>query len=1063
MASPINTQCPSCGQGFQAKSSLAGKNVRCPHCKNPFVIQVTSNEMSGFEEQVPEAQVGFPGQDLADSSKPTEKRMGGHVKNLGNRSQRQNVEKQPLDKRLVLGLVGGMLASLLVAGIAALWALGGPSPAEQKQASDNRTKGVPKEKAAIAKTVQAKPGPPKKQITGSSIVSEIKVAKKEKEKEKEKQEKVAAAPKKGSHLPLVAVIEYTSAAIGMDVLNYRAYKNVAEQEQFKVEGFDSVVFQLVNSDGRLSFKSSRNRHALFKDLGPGKLEDFRNVKRPTAGLTDRLSLVKGNVYLAYLSPERTHVLFRLDKTFRASLPKLKPRIVQPKVNGPEDIAKADLTRMPTYQSCPNKTKLKRRYEMLVADLSRFQKQNKNGCIVVGRVQLEGGGMPYVARSQSEIFRNGTFIHLVKDFESPFGVRASGYEKVDVSLKGCKGAIIDIGIIKLNKLKEPFLRNMSGKITLGEGNQDCRNVSLLMFIHPGPLNTVSGSVWSRTKPVSIPVAGDGSFKVEGLTPEKYYFHVQSPGFVPYQFVQDFTNSNSIRVNVNLQHFNDYELEYTLTEGSKSELTFPLETIRTKTLVGGEPWLFDNTDHIVGLDHCGKETFFSTWQIADLGKRDLTEFKTLDTSKIQFKKNTIALNGHLYLSRPHGDSYVLFRVKSVKKTELQHPPIKNRIQPEFEGPEFIKDLELSKFPTFVSCNSRDRFQEIVESYTDGIRKSRSWSSGPLVIGRVHLEGKEKRDRWSGRATGFPDGSFILNLPARKNRVTVSKSNPVVFRIANSLHEYYRTIEVGGKSQMVSNVYSSYDSRQSFVLGAPGYESVEVSLEKCSGLVIDVGTIRLKRLAKSKLREVSGRVAFKGARKYRNSSIGVKLENKRAMVGYSRFFQSPVSKNGTFCIKGLPPGLHQLQVYPGSAPKWVVEIDLRDGDKKDIIVEEVKSVSVQVLYVRSEKTKGKETFRKSKIRRRVIKGPLKLGQKASGIGVVLTHKDGEIKFSSSSYGSLIRDLGKGTIKGFLGTKCKTGGMTPFGEASTQMPVKKDHVYLVWDSAKESYRLIRPIEVKK
>ena len=43
---------------------------------------------------------------------------------------------------------------------------------------------------------------------------------------------------------------------------------------------------------------------------------------------------------------------------------------------------------------------------------------------------------------------------------------------------------------------------------------------------------------------------------------------------------------------------------------------------------------------------------------------------------------------------------------------------------------------------------------------------------------------------------------------------------------------------------------------------YEAVDVALKKCSGKVVDVGTITLKKLPTSQLRSVKGKIVLKGS---------------------------------------------------------------------------------------------------------------------------------------------------------------------------------------------------------
>ena len=110
-------------------------------------------------------------------------------------------------------------------------------------------------------------------------------------------------------------IEYISAKENASFEEGSVMKaSVRSGEYFKIAGRSYALFQLLQSNRKLMFRSGV-LGLRYNELGPGKLEDFLGVDRPTENLAkrenDMVAVVSGHVYLAYDKPAKAHVLFRI--------------------------------------------------------------------------------------------------------------------------------------------------------------------------------------------------------------------------------------------------------------------------------------------------------------------------------------------------------------------------------------------------------------------------------------------------------------------------------------------------------------------------------------------------------------------------------------------------------------------------------------------------------------------------------------------------------------------------------------------------------------------------------
>jgi hypothetical protein len=140
MDEQVKVDCRSCGTTLKLKASLAGKTVRCPRCKQPFVVEIPTAGVRPEEEESadpddqfvaalqalpkPEKSAGRAARDVV-THRPPEPRPANVIEPVAptNKQRRRRRPKQDfasLERRIMIGwFVGGLIGG----GIgAAIWA-----------------------------------------------------------------------------------------------------------------------------------------------------------------------------------------------------------------------------------------------------------------------------------------------------------------------------------------------------------------------------------------------------------------------------------------------------------------------------------------------------------------------------------------------------------------------------------------------------------------------------------------------------------------------------------------------------------------------------------------------------------------------------------------------------------------------------------------------------------------------------------------------------------------------------------------------------------------------------
>jgi hypothetical protein len=349
----------------------------------------------------------------------------------------------------------------------------------------------------------------------------------------------------------------------------------------------------------------------------------------------------------------------------------KPRSVTPTFEGPESLDVVRLSDFPTFAAATDREGLAEWYEAQKAKTERFKGRTVH--LVIGRVVLENGDASQLVNSALfKIRPDGTFVHLVRDLKIPFGIRAHGYEQVDVQLTGCQGAVVDVGTIQLQKLPESLLGTLTGRIAL-EGNENLDSVSVTVHISLGPSNNIAGIRIPREQQLSASLASDGTFTLNGFSPAKYVYAVRAPGYVYSRSVIDFSRTREQHLQVQLERTRTLHMEYVFAEESQ-ESAFDKSAIEEDTWTGGDQWQFPDGYTPFELKQKNGALEFSSHfygtRIKDLGQGDITEFLDVKRSSDGMSDDLPAQTGHVYLIyQDYVKTYMLLRVKEITQPDLR----------------------------------------------------------------------------------------------------------------------------------------------------------------------------------------------------------------------------------------------------------------------------------------------------------------------------------------------------------------------------------------------------------
>ena len=303
-------------------------------------------------------------------------------------------------------------------------------------------------------------------------------------------------------------------------------------------------------------------------------------------------------------------------------------------------------------------------------------RRKEGHVIVGQVVVEEGDDPSLVNSQMLILKDGFFAGPTRDLRRPVGFRMHGYAPYDLQLTGKTGDIVDVGVIKMERVPKPDLVPLTGKIILedpGSPNQ----ASISLSVAGGPVNTPSNGTEPRprwAKSVNVPITESGMVKQEGFSPIKYYCSITAPGYVSKGFHVEFLPNTGADIGtIKLEKPRQITIEYIVSK----ESPFNLQSAEKTVLAGGDRW--KATPDIYGWDlefkqRDGEILFHYSYApcfIADLGNAELDEFLNVaETAAKDRPRNMVVKSDHVYLLvQKHWKRNVLFKVQ-VEKPESQN---------------------------------------------------------------------------------------------------------------------------------------------------------------------------------------------------------------------------------------------------------------------------------------------------------------------------------------------------------------------------------------------------------
>lgn len=334
----------------------------------------------------------------------------------------------------------------------------------------------------------------------------------------------------------------------------------------------------------------------------------------------------------------------------------------------------------------------------------------------------------------------------------------------------------------------------------------------------------------------------------------------------------------------------------------------------------------------------------------------------------------------------------------------------IAPNFKGPSSIDDVVFSQLPSYAMVEDQKEFQRTYEARVKTLERERAYlesrkMTGHIVIGHVELEDQTDPSLIQAQYTIAKDGTFLF--------VTPTLRRPIGFR----MHQY---------------------------------EAVDVKLDNCSGKVVDVGTITLKKLPPSQLRSMRGKIALAGSDdastakvKFRvslpplNSIRSTNFGFRRTAIDYE------IPSDGVLSASGFSPTKYYGTV---DAPGYVGQyfyVDLSKGDGVDfgqITLEKTKTVRIEYVVA-----KPNEPFDFSSVQQGAATGGGYLRDSSSRKNIVkFGQNDGTLQFGPVWAKDRMLDLGVGELMAFRDVDRnpeKWGGVW-------REPVNVGHVYLYQQS---------------
>lgn len=307
-------------------------------------------------------------------------------------------------------------------------------------------------------------------------------------------------------------------------------------------------------------------------------------------------------------------------------------------------------------------------------------------------------------------------------------------------------------------------------------------------------------------------------------------------------------------------------------------------------------------------------------------------------------------------------------------------------------------------------KKEFQRTYEARVKRLERERAWfesrkMTGHIVIGHLELEDQTDPSVIQAQYTIAKDGTFLF--------VTPTLRRPIGFR----MHRY---------------------------------EAIDVKLDNCSGKVVDVGTITLKKLPPSQLRSLKGKILLAGSKDASTAKVKLQValpplnSIRSSNFGMRRTaIEYEIPSDGVLSASGFSPTKYYGTV---AAPGYVGQyfyVDLSKGDGVDfgqITLEKTKTVRIEYVVA-----KPNESFDFSAVQQGSATGGGYLRDSSSRKNIVkFGQKDGTLQFGPVWAEDRMLDLGTGGLMAFRDVDRnpeKWGGVF-------RKPVNVGHVYLYQQS---------------
>ncbi|HEX4413764.1 MAG TPA: carboxypeptidase-like regulatory domain-containing protein [Lacipirellulaceae bacterium] len=328
-----------------------------------------------------------------------------------------------------------------------------------------------------------------------------------------------------------------------------------------------------------------------------------------------------------------------------------------------------------------------------------------------------------------------------------------------------------------------------------------------------------------------------------------------------------------------------------------------------------------------------------------------------------------------------------------------PNASSLTPEYPTQEDIA-LAMRNLPTLESSNDKAALAQQIDKGGKEIVQRRK---GHVIVGRVLLEGKDDPRDINSQMEILPQGYFAG--PVR------DLNAPVGFRLN-------------------------------------GYAPFDLSLAVHDGLVIDVGTVQMKRLPDSELAKLAGEVELEDAGKLDTVKVQIRTDSgpintpsggTEPRPHYAAAITPPLDSDGRFSQSGLSPIDYDVSI---NAPGYVSQgrkVTLSSGAVYQlgaVKLEKPRKLSIDYVNMKN------GAFDLKEVKQTVVQGGQRwiIAPNDYSWQLDFAQEKGELYFKTS-YGPVsLVDLGEGEIDQFATIEPSAAQSDPQNEAVT-----KGHVYLL------------------